>query len=131
MTNDNESLLKEFINDFNEYAWENNLDIQLELNLSTIRNDYDSTFDYLFSEQSNKYDIYLYDVQHSRKYTNHFINLADYLKKEHIEKYENDVAPQICKFNEIWISLPLYLTFTVLYSNIELLNEYDLDIPKT
>ncbi|ORX46906.1 hypothetical protein BCR36DRAFT_585012 [Piromyces finnis] len=135
---DDGSLFRAFTNDFNDYSKKNNLDIELEFNLFTFQNvtnnfvtEYDSTIDYLLSRKSNKYDIYFYDVQYSRKYYDHFINLADYLKKEHIEKYENDLAPQICKYNGKWVGLPLYINYSVLHSNVALLEKYGLDIPKT
>ncbi|ORX46905.1 periplasmic binding protein-like II [Piromyces finnis] len=137
-TYDDGSFFKSITNDFNEYAKKNNLDIELEFVFFTTQNtttnfvnEFDSTVDFLLSRKSDKYDVYFYDVQYSRKYFDYFIDLNDYLSKEHLAKYENDVAPQIGRYNGKWIGLPLYLNYEVLHSNIVLLEKYGLGIPKT
>ncbi|OUM66092.1 hypothetical protein PIROE2DRAFT_20224 [Piromyces sp. E2] len=45
--------------------------------------------------------------------------------------YENDVAPQVGKYNGKWVGLPIYLNYNVIYYNKDLLGKYNQDLPKT
>ncbi|ORX82973.1 periplasmic binding protein-like II [Anaeromyces robustus] len=125
------------IKKFNEYSKNNNLNITLNLNLfspsnSTIEaNDFGTTVEALLSRKTNKYDIYFYDNVYTKKYGKHFINLEEKIPKDHMELFSSDLNYQLCTSDNRWVGLPLNIDFTVLYSNIELLNRYNKEVPKT
>ncbi|OUM58195.1 hypothetical protein PIROE2DRAFT_16604, partial [Piromyces sp. E2] len=125
------------IKKFNKYSKENNLDIEIELNLYTEVNstklvtDYGSTIEYLLKQGSTKYDIFFHDVMYNRRYSSYFIDLSKYLSKEHIEMYAEGITEKACTYENRWVGLPVHIDFTVLYSNMELLNKYNKTIPTT
>jgi len=109
--NDSIDLFEKIIKDFNEYAQENNIDVELEVNLYTnadttdFVNENGSTIDKLLNDGTQKYDLFFYDVMYSNKYSNHLIDLSEFLKKDHIKLYSNGVATKTCKLEDKWIGL--------------------------
>ncbi|OUM61595.1 hypothetical protein PIROE2DRAFT_12376 [Piromyces sp. E2] len=108
---DRGDLFERITNDFNIYAQENNLDVELEVSLYTTSNttefvkEYGSTLDHLLKKGSKKYDLYFYDVMYSKQYSYHLIDLGEALKKDHIKLYTNSVAAQTCKNEDQWVGL--------------------------
>jgi hypothetical protein len=97
--------------EFNKYAEEKNLDIELSILLYTEKNstlyvnDYGSTIEYLLRRGSTKYDIYFYDNMYSQRYSQYLINLEDYLSKDHIALYSSGIASETCRYNKKWVGL--------------------------
>lgn len=98
-------------NEFNKYAKENKLDIELNMHLYTFSNssnlgsDYYYSLDYLLNKGSTKYDIYFYDIIYSTKYKSYFMTLNDVLSEEHKSLYSSGIASKVCIFDGKWISL--------------------------
>ncbi|ORX84437.1 periplasmic binding protein-like II, partial [Anaeromyces robustus] len=138
-----------YIDGFNQYAKDNNLDIKVELNLMTMNSNYDSLgnsylmIESLLKKGSSKYDIYFYDVSYLKQYSPYLIDLKEVLPEEHIYMYDEQILDQICTYDGKILGLILYifLLFSIinpfsiwidaLYSNINLLNEYNKRVPKT
>ncbi|KAL6625309.1 periplasmic binding protein-like II, partial [Neocallimastix sp. 'constans'] len=123
--------------DFNNYAIENSLDIQLNVTLYTfnnsldLENDYRSTIEYIQNNDSTKYDIYFFDIIYSSKYYEILLELDDVIPESHFLLYSSGIAPYICKYNGKWIGLPVDINYRILYSNMDLLNKYEKKLPKT
>ncbi|ORX50396.1 periplasmic binding protein-like II [Piromyces finnis] len=130
-------LHNEMVNEFNKYSKENNLDITLNLTLFSDENttyainDFGSTIEYLLKKKSRKYDLYIYDVIYTRKYANYLIDLKEYLPPEHINLYNSKDSQKVSVYNNRLVGLPIFLKYDGLYSNIEYLQKYNKNIPKT
>ncbi|ORX83208.1 periplasmic binding protein-like II [Anaeromyces robustus] len=116
------------------------------------------TLSYLMNTKSNKYDLIIFDTAYSNFFGKNLYNLSDYLPDEitkEMEQFINgtDNAPldnffqpppgadfpppdpnsppdMNFKPTEIY-SLPLYVEYSVLYSNTALLETYGKNVPKT
>jgi len=99
------------INIFNDYAKEHNIDISIKidiytpLNSTTNTEDFGSEIEYLLKKKKNKYDIILYDTIYSPRYAPYFIDLKDYIPKEHIDLYSSTFANQTCTYQGKWFGL--------------------------
>ncbi|KAG4089587.1 periplasmic binding protein-like II [Neocallimastix lanati (nom. inval.)] len=136
-------MYNDLVNEFNKYSKENKLNIELDKvlfsnqNTTFELNNYDSTIDSLISRRSNKYDIYCFDPLYTKKYTSFMINLNDILPEEHMELYNHGDAKKTCYSNNQWaglkmmIIIPLFQKYSILYSNKELLQRYNKNVPKT
>ena len=106
-----ESLYNSLVDEFNKYAKEENLNVELKLllytskNASLVVNDYGTTLEYLLSKKSNKYDIIFYDVMYSHRYSPYLLDLGIRLPSKHISLYSSGIASQTCKYNDKWIGL--------------------------
>eukprot|EP00833_Pecoramyces_ruminatium_P013756 jgi/Orpsp1_1/1187788/evm.model.d7180000060183.1 len=124
-------------NEFNKYAKNNNLDITLKLTALTLSsttsyiNNYNSMIETLLKKHSKKYDIFFYYGSYTTKYGPYFVDLEQYLSKEHIEKFDSNTLNKICIYNNKVVSLPVTLDIDALYSNKILLDKYNKTIPKT
>jgi len=124
-------------NDFNKYAKEQGLDVELDVNLITFNNssnlaeDYKTNLEILREKNSKKYDIYFYDIAYASIYFNNLLELDDLLPSNHLALYKSGIASQTCKYNGKWIGLPVDVNYRVLYSNSKLLEEYGKILPKT
>jgi len=106
------------INDFNEYAVKNNLDISVELEvLSTgtstnVIENYGTTVESLLMRKSTKYDIYYYYSAYSQRYGKHFADLRKYLPEEYIKPFNEKILKEGCysKDNKL-IGLVMYIIF--------------------
>ncbi|ORY09802.1 hypothetical protein LY90DRAFT_678073 [Neocallimastix californiae] len=123
--------------DFNNYAIENSLDIQLNVTLYTfnnsldLENDYRSTIEYIqITIQQNMIFIFLISSipQNIMKF---LLELDDVIPESHFLLYSSGIAPYICKYNGKWIGLPVDINYRILYSNMDLLNKYEKKLPKT
>jgi len=132
-----ENVYNDLIDDFNEYSKKNDLNIHIELEILTPFNstsevtDYGSTIESLLNKKSKKHDLFFYDNIYSNKLGIHFLNLDDILSKEHIDDYNYDIISKSCSYKNNLISLPIYLDYSVLYSNTKLMKKYHKPIPKT
>ncbi|ORX79715.1 periplasmic binding protein-like II [Anaeromyces robustus] len=124
-----------YVEEFNKYAKNNNIDIELKVIIYTPENssvtDFGTTIEYLLKRESTKYDIIFYDNVYNAKYSPYFVNLKDFLPKQHIEMYSSGYIPEICKFKDKWVGLPVSIDLDVMYINKVLLDSYNQTIPKT
>ncbi|OUM66671.1 hypothetical protein PIROE2DRAFT_6093, partial [Piromyces sp. E2] len=124
-------------NDFNEQAKKNNLNIEINVTLYNPSNstnhvdDYGSMLEHLLMKKSLSYDLFIYDNMYSPRYSPYFEDLRNWLPEEHIKMYSSGVASQTCTYEDKWVGLPLCVDYSLLYSNMELLNKYQKEIPKT
>ncbi|KAL6605284.1 periplasmic binding protein-like II [Neocallimastix sp. 'constans'] len=125
------------INNFNDYSIKNNLNITINLNLFTPKNstvhsdEFFSVIDSFLKRRSNKYDIYFYDNIYTPKFEPNFLDLNKLLPKEHINLYKSVENYESYSYNNKLVGLPVIINYSALYSNIELLNKYNKEIPKT
>ncbi|ORX58371.1 periplasmic binding protein-like II [Piromyces finnis] len=128
---------KLYVDEFNNYSKEKNLDIDLKLNLLTMNNfsvsmvNSNMMFESLLKKKKSSYDIYFFDASWTRQYCPYFVNLSKYLEKDHINKFNENIISQLCFCDDHLIGLPLILGYEGLYSNIELLKKYNKRVPKT
>ncbi|ORX80266.1 hypothetical protein BCR32DRAFT_268953 [Anaeromyces robustus] len=130
-------LFSPLIKKFNEYAKENSIDTEIDIELHSPSNsslyvdDYGSFIEHLLKKKSTKYDIIFYDVIYTPRYSSYFIDLKDYLPKEHIDNYASGIAYDTCVHNGKWVGLHVSIDHTFLYSNKYYLNKYNRTVPKT
>lgn len=128
-------LYKPMLDLFNQYSVDNKLDITVKLDLYTAENstslvtDYESMLDSIV--KSDKYDIYFYDNIYSAKFGKYLLNLKEWLSEEHLNLYTQGVASQSCVYKDKLVGLPITIDFSVLYSNPEYLNKYNIPVPST
>jgi len=124
------------IEDFNKYANETGLDINLEIYyLADIKgedgyNDYDSTLTFL-TRKNNKYDLFVYDVNYIKIFSPYLLDLNEHFSKEHLDMYSSENNKKIAIYNNKRVGLPIFLIFTVLFSNENYLKKYGKESPKT
>eukprot|EP00833_Pecoramyces_ruminatium_P004949 jgi/Orpsp1_1/1178981/evm.model.c7180000067457.3 len=125
------------VNKFNEYVKNKNIDLKLNIVLYTSHNstlfvgDYAMTIESILSKGLEKYDIYLYDNMYTSRFSPYFIDLKEWLPESHLFMYSSGIASQSCTYKEKWFGLPMSIEYSVLYSNMYLLNKYGKTIPKT
>jgi len=133
--NDQDTLYITMINDFNQYAEENNLDIYLNLKVVKSSSDnfeaYGSMVEQLLKKKSNKYDLYYFDNAYTQKYGQYLYNLRKLLPKEHIDMYHQNLLSYTCKYEDKLVGLPFTIAYSLLYSNKALLSKYNKPIPQT
>jgi len=106
---------KKLIDNFNEYSTKNDLNIHIELNILTPNNSttevtgYGSTIEALLNRKSEKHDLFFYDNIYSAKFGNHFLNLDDFLPKEHVDDYNYDIISKSCTNKNSLISLVIII----------------------
>ena len=95
-------MLSAYVDDFNQYTKENNINIQAELTLMTINTVSNSLgnsylmIEQLLKKKNNKYDIYFYDVSYGKQYSPYLIDLKKVLPEEHINMYNKYILAEIC-----------------------------------
>ncbi|KAG4085823.1 periplasmic binding protein-like II [Neocallimastix lanati (nom. inval.)] len=122
------------VNSFNEYAKDNDLDINLKLTVFTQTNSTTNTNDTikgLLNNKSTKYDLYIYDNKNSANYVDYFINLYDYLTEGYISLFNDRVISDSCVYHNKLFGLPVVLFYDVLYANKMLLKKYNHRVPRT
>ncbi|ORX87934.1 periplasmic binding protein-like II [Anaeromyces robustus] len=133
----NDDLYTRYAKEFNEYAKQNNLDIEFEINVFTKDNstvvvtEYETVIESLLEKKSNRYDLFFYDNIFTFKYGSHYLNLENYLPPEHFKIYEEAQIARTCYYNKKWVALPIKTDVTVLYYNDKYLQKYNITIPKT
>ncbi|ORX78901.1 periplasmic binding protein-like II [Anaeromyces robustus] len=123
--------------DFNEFSKKNNLDITLELtvltsaNSTVLNNGGKTTIQSLLENKSKRYEIYFYSFSGGAQFSDHLLDLNDYISPDITNMYYSDIFNKTCIFDNKLIGFPINRIYSVLYSNIKLLEEYDKRIPKT
>jgi len=113
------SYQRQLINGFNEYSIEKGLNINIELNVlspqvsTRVIENYGTTIDSLLKKNSHKYDIYFYYSAYSKKYSEHFLNLREYLPEEYIKVYDENLLLETCssKDKKKLVGLVIYMNF--------------------
>jgi ABC-type glycerol-3-phosphate transport system substrate-binding protein len=125
------------VNDYNNYAIENNLNSFIELNVVNDTSftmevtNYEETLLELFERKSNKYDFIFYDNIYSIRFGKYLEPLNNILSKEHVNMYLEGIASQTCIYRDKLVALPVFVDCNVIYYNEDYLKKYDQKIPKT
>ncbi|ORX84270.1 hypothetical protein BCR32DRAFT_266407 [Anaeromyces robustus] len=124
--------------DFNDYSIKNGLNITLDLTLFTSKNSTvltekgdKLTIQSLLATKSKKYDIYLYDITYVYQYGEDLMDLKDYISPDILKLYYSEVFNNTCYDKGRLVGIPLKLSFSVLYSNENLLKTYNCTVPET
>ncbi|KAG4105582.1 periplasmic binding protein-like II [Neocallimastix lanati (nom. inval.)] len=67
----------------------------------------------------------------SKKFGKYLTNLNEYLSETTTEKYKSGITNETYIVDNSFISIPLYLEYDMLYSNLDYLDKYEKPIPKT
>ncbi len=100
----------EITKDFNKYAKENNMDIQLEFTLFSRQNttnewdSFDSSVHLLLERRSTKYDFLIYDPLFTRRLSRHFVDLNEYLPQQHLNEYKGN-SEKVGKYKGQWVGV--------------------------
>ncbi|ORX84161.1 periplasmic binding protein-like II [Anaeromyces robustus] len=126
------------INEFNKYSEENGLDVQVNLNLisklngTSLIDGYGSMLETLLIKKSTRYDLFFYDNCDTFILGSHYIDLYDWLSKDHIDMYDMNIIKQTCFYNDKLVGLPVSIDLNVLYYDTEIFEKYNnITIPKT
>ena len=93
--NDADEYQEQIVNDFNNYAKEQNLDITIHkttlttLNSSDHVDNYEAFVEAKLKKKSQDYDIFLIDNIYSNRFAEDVNDLSKYLSNEIIDKYTN------------------------------------------
>ncbi|ORX84845.1 hypothetical protein BCR32DRAFT_266083 [Anaeromyces robustus] len=126
--------VKTYIDGFNQYAKDNNIDINAVLNIMTGKKFIESFDNHYFmiesllKKKNNKYDIYFYDITYIKNYSPYLLDLKDLIPKEHLSMFDENILSQMCYYED---ELPSTICLSTLYSNKVLLDKYNKRIPKT
>ena len=107
----NGPMLEAYVEGFNQYTMENNIDITADINLMTINSVANSLansylmIESLLKKKTNKYDIYFYDVSYGKQYSPYLLDLREVLPEEHINMYNELILKEICTYNGKLIGL--------------------------
>ncbi|KAL6612776.1 hypothetical protein U3516DRAFT_664139 [Neocallimastix sp. 'constans'] len=121
------------VDEFNEYAQKNSLNITVKIVLITPKDgsyDFSNHLDSLFSKKSDKYDLIYNTARVMSFHAHHYEDLKKYLPAN----YSNQFHPEVynsCINKGRLIGLPASVDINVLYANTDLLNKYEKRIPKT
>ena len=105
------NIYHDLIVSFNNYSKENHLDIIAEMHLFSEKNmtlgqdDFASSIDLLLNRKSIKYDMYTYDICHTKRYSYHFIDLKKWMPEEHLNLYLSGEGSKICTYNNKWVGM--------------------------
>ncbi|OUM67968.1 hypothetical protein PIROE2DRAFT_4379, partial [Piromyces sp. E2] len=100
-----------YVDEFNQYAKQNNLDINLKMNLLTINNfsvsmeNTNIMYESIFNKKNSAYDLFFYDASWTHKYCPYFVDLSKYLDEDHIKMYDENVVSQLCRCGDSLIGL--------------------------
>ncbi|ORX81293.1 periplasmic binding protein-like II [Anaeromyces robustus] len=125
------------VNDFNEYAKANKLDIELDIDVHSSNDTLNLSFEYrkllkeLFNNESSKYDIFFYDVTYTNLYISNFLELNNELPNEYFIWYSTGIGSETCVNNGKWIGFPININYRFLYTNMDLLNKHGQKMPET
>jgi len=109
---DNE-IYTSIIDDFNEYSKNKNLDITINLDLKTLKdNDYVNTLKSDLSEKSTKYDLIFYPSGYTSILADHFLDLTVYIPREHIKLYDSEKTSKLCEIEDMTVCLVCICIYT-------------------
>jgi len=96
------------INEFNEYAIENNLDIHINIRVTEkfeTFEAYGTMVEQLLKKQNNKYDLFYFDNAQTQKYGKYLLDLRNYLPKENIDIYDQNILKMTCEYDKALVGL--------------------------
>jgi len=98
------------VNDFNEYAEEQNLNVTLTVTIFTeadLKNfeAFANAVETLLAKKSRKYDLYYYDNAYTVKYGPHLLDLKRYLSKDQISMYNRNIIEMSCIYEDKLVGL--------------------------
>jgi len=136
---DENSYYRLLVKGFNKYTKEKGLDIDVDLTVLTpeistiVIENYGTTVESTLLKKQAKYDIIFYYSAYSKRYSNHFLNLKEYLPEEYIKVYDERLLNETCSSSDKkkLVGLPIYLYVTTLYSHQDLLLKYNKEAPRT
>ncbi|OUM70612.1 hypothetical protein PIROE2DRAFT_1138 [Piromyces sp. E2] len=111
VNNEHIHLYSPIINAFNVYSKNNNFDINFHItilspkNSTSERSHFEDMIESLLLKQSTKYDIYFYYGLYNKNLGVHFVDLNNYLSKEHIELYDSNILSKLCYNNNRLVGL--------------------------
>jgi len=129
-----DTMYKQMINEFNEYAEKQNLNIFIQMRVTEKTETfeaYGTMVEQLLKKKNNNYDLYYFDNAQTQKYGKYLLDLRKYLPKDHIEVYDQDILEMTCEYNKALVGLPFTIIYSLLYSNNVLLKKYNKSIPQT
>jgi len=114
------------VNDYNNYAIENNLNSFIELNVVNDTSftmevtNYEETLLELFERKSNKYDFIFYDNIYSIRFGKYLEPLNNILSKEHVNMYLEGIASQTCIYRDKLVALVIFFLFFFIFIYINI-----------
>jgi len=126
--------------EFNKYSLNNKLNVTLNIEMMKFESPGDSYDNFRLLVESllkksvinnDKFDLYFYDLRFSDIYGPYLLDLKEYLPEEYLQMYNSRVVNETCYYKNKLVGLPFYISYEILYSNKELLSDYDVPIPET
>ncbi len=120
-------LYKSYVNEFNRYSNEMNLDIEVNLILMTSSNSTESLvnngamFESLLKKKNTKYDIFFYDGTVSQNYGPYLVDLNTVIPKVQLDMYNKNILSQVSEYKDKIVGLvsvffyQLFLFIDILY----------------
>jgi len=71
--------------------------------------------DNLLQKKTKKYDIFFYYGTYTKRYGKYFINLEDWLPKEHIDMYDPQIISKSCLYNNKVVGLVKYNIVLIIF----------------
>jgi len=131
----NHEIYTPLVEDFNAYSKKNNLNItvNLEITENDQINDYYSIFEVLLKKKNSRksYEIFFYENYYKSKFGENLMDLKGLIPEDHINMFDPNIISGTCYFKDKLIGIPLTQFYSVLFSNVKLLNQYNKPIPKT
>jgi len=93
---------------FNNYAKNNNLDINLSLFIYNSMTDHCSIIENLLARKSTKYDLYFYNYVDSAISAKNFVDLRQHLTDDNINVFNSDILSKSCVYDDKLIGLVKY-----------------------
>jgi len=121
------------VDDFNEYAEKNNINIRLNINVHANQNSFEAfanSVETLLKKKLNRYDLYYFDNGYTVRYGPYLLDLKEYTK-DIIGMHDQKIVDFTCRYDDKLVGIPVSAGYSALYSNKILLGKYGLPIPKT
>jgi len=99
-----------YVDTFNKYSKENNLNVKINLEQITEKNPHYTLYNngYIIEnllKKSTKYDIYFFDNEYTQEYGPYLLNLKDHIEEKHINMYNPEILSVIAYYNEHLVGL--------------------------
>ncbi|ORX80036.1 hypothetical protein BCR32DRAFT_245916 [Anaeromyces robustus] len=85
----------------------------------------------LLKKKNNKYDIFAYDANYLKEFAPYLLELEKHLSRQSLEYYSSNDNRKLTEYNGHRYGMPFILIFTILFSNVSYLENYNKTIPKT
>jgi len=90
------------VNDFNEYAKKNNINIRLNINVHANQDSFEAfanSVEALLKKRLNKYDLYYFDNGYTVRYGQYLLDLNEYTK-DIIGMHDQKIVDFTCKYDD-------------------------------